>query len=193
MLGFGRRRPVSERRASGETERIFHEIEQTFRVTGINLEFRTLAGFDKLFPVLWEEAFLNVETLAFEEGADHLRAEAVQVARALGRPGALEAVDLGESERFRLRALLALYHYVNPKLLLFTSALSLALRGVGLGAGVDERATEESLVRGVPPAMHPMEMVDEEPDDPRLRAIFDDIRRTLDLPSVNSDYRSLAL
>ena len=38
-----------------------------------------------------------------------------------------------------------------------------------------------------------MEMVDEEPSDKRLRQLFSDIKKTLQLSSINSDYRTLAL
>jgi hypothetical protein len=41
--------------------------------------------------------------------------------------------------------------------------------------------------------MYPMEMVAEEPDDERVAAIFEDIKETLSLSSINSDYRTLAL
>jgi hypothetical protein len=38
-----------------------------------------------------------------------------------------------------------------------------------------------------------MEMVSEEPDDERVRSLFDDIKKTQSAQSVNSDYRTLAL
>jgi hypothetical protein len=41
--------------------------------------------------------------------------------------------------------------------------------------------------------MFPMEMTDEIPDDATLRKTFRDIQRTLGLPGINSDYRTLAL
>jgi len=41
--------------------------------------------------------------------------------------------------------------------------------------------------------MYPMEMVGEPPEDLRLQAVFADIKRTLSLPEVNSEYRTLAL
>jgi len=41
--------------------------------------------------------------------------------------------------------------------------------------------------------MAAMEMVSETPDDKSLRDLFDDIKKTLSLRSVNSDYRTLAL
>ena len=38
-----------------------------------------------------------------------------------------------------------------------------------------------------------MDMVAEEPEDETVREVFRDIKTTLDLPNINSDYRTLAL
>jgi hypothetical protein len=38
-----------------------------------------------------------------------------------------------------------------------------------------------------------MDMVAEEPEDETVREVFQDIKTTLDLPNINSDYRTLAL
>jgi hypothetical protein len=41
--------------------------------------------------------------------------------------------------------------------------------------------------------MAAMEMLDEQPDEPQLRALFKDIKKTLELPAINSAYRTLGL
>ena len=46
---------------------------------------------------------------------------------------------------------------------------------------------------GAPRDMLDLEMEDEDCDDPHIETIFVDIKDTLSLPSVNSDYRTLAL
>lgn len=188
MLGLGKPKPVAEHEATGETERIYHEIRQTLRVSGVNLIFRTWAGTGRLLPVTWEAVRPNAETRAFEDAADRIRAEAVHAAAALGRIDA--GAGLGESQAFQVRAALDLYRYVTPKLLLLTSAVRLALEGAEIGgaAGAGER-----VARGVPQRMYPMEMVEEDGGEERIRALFDDIRETLGLSRVNSLYRTLAL
>jgi hypothetical protein len=64
--------------------------------------------------------------------------------------------------------------------------------GEEIGAGT-EHAAMEHVERGVPANMYPMEMVPDKPDEKLVKEIFQDIRRTLSLPSINSDYRTLAL
>ncbi len=161
------------------------------RVSGVNLIFRTWASFEKFFPAMWDPMRPNVETLAFEDSADEVRNAAAQQAVEWPSFDAKEAAQLGESQCYQVQAALALYHYINPKLLVFTSAVTMALEGeeVGVSNGDDPQKIEQ----GVPARMYPMEMEAEEPEDKRLRDLFDDIKQTLDLNSINSDYRTLAL
>lgn len=192
VFGFGKPKPVKETEATGEIERVYHEIKQSMRVNGVNLNFRTWAGFDKFFPVMWDAMRPLIETRAFEDAADQIRAESVRMAESIGRLDAHSKAGLGESQQYQIKEALRLYHYINPKLLVFTSKVKLALEGKDLPK-TDHNLESELIERGVPVKMHPMEMVAEEPDDERLAVIFDDIKQTLSLSSVNSDYRTLAL
>ncbi|QDT16661.1 halocarboxylic acid dehydrogenase DehI family protein [Alienimonas californiensis] len=192
MFGIGRPQPVDEYEARGEVERVYHEIRQSLRVRGVNLLFRTWAGYEGFLPVAWDALRPNLETRAFEDAADAVRTAAVRAATPLGPLGARGACGLGESQGWQLSRSLALYHYVNPKLLVLVSAARLALAGERVG-GAAAGDPPERIERGEPAAMLPMEMVDEEPDDERLQELFADLKATLDLPSVNSDYRTLAL
>lgn len=191
MLGLGKPKPVDEYEAQGETERVYHQIRQTLRVTGVNLNFRTWASFEHFFPAMWDAMQPNLETWIFEDAADQVRAEAIHATEGLGRVGAVAGADLGESQAFQVRAALDLYHYVNPKLLVLTSAVRLALEGESLGQSGSQEP--ERVQRGAPAGMYPMEMVDEDPNDKRVEAVFRDIKTTLGLSQINSDYRTLAL
>jgi pimeloyl-ACP methyl ester carboxylesterase len=62
MLGLGKPKPVDEYEARGETERVYHQIRQTLRVTGVNLNFRTWAAFEEFFPAMWDAVQPNLET-----------------------------------------------------------------------------------------------------------------------------------
>ncbi len=191
MLGLGKPKPVDEYEAHGETERIYHQLRQTVRVTGVNLNFRTWAGFEHFFPAMWDTVQPNLETRIFEDAADQVRAQAVHAADLLGRVGAVAEADLGESQAFQVRAALNLYHYVNPKMLVLTSAVRLALEGES--PGQPESTDVELIARGAPAGMYPMEMVDEDPESNQVEKVFRDIKKTLGLSQINSDYRTLAL
>lgn len=184
--------PVDEHEARGETARIYHEIRQTLRASGVNLNFRTWAGFPRFLPAMWAAMQPVAASRAFESASDGLRARAADLALTL--PAVRTDAPHGESQRFQLERALALYHYLNPKLLLFTQLVRRGLTGER--AGVSGSGSTELEVRmpfGPPPDMAAMEMVSENPGDRRLRRLFRDIKQTLQLSSVNSDYRTLAL
>ncbi len=191
MSVLAKSKEVAEHKARGEIERVYHEIRQTLRVSGVNLNFRTWARYEKFFPAMWDAVRPNLETRAFEYAADEVRARAVRAAEKLGRLGVPGHVQLGDSQLYQIQAALDLYHYVNPKLLVLTSALKLALDGEPIG-GSGPGGRVELIELGEPLRMYPMEMVSDESDE-EVRAIFEDIKQTLSLPSVNSDYRTLAL
>lgn len=187
----GRRQPIAEHEARGETARIYHEIRQTLRVTGVNLNFRTWAAFPRFFPLMWASMQPVAAEQAFESAADRVRAHAADLASALPLLGVTAA--LGESQQYQLDRALALYHYINPKLLLFTILVRRGLTGEQAASGAWRTQLAATVPFGAPATMPPMEMVDENPTDPRLRRLFNDIKTTLQLTSVNSDYRTLAL
>lgn len=185
-------KPVPEHRASGETERIYHEVRQSLRVTGVPLSLQDWAGY-RSFPLLWEAVRPNVETRAFEEAANRLRQEAVGAADHLGRLSVLPKAQLGESQAFQVEASLMLYHYIDPKLLLLASVLSLALEGE-LSRGADSPSASADLIeRGAPPRMAVMELVAARPEEEPLRRVFRDIRRVSGGAAVDGAYRTLAL
>ena len=193
MFGFGKSSAVAEHEAEGEIERVYHEIGQTLRVTGVNLVFRKWAAQQGLLPVIWDAVRPNVETRAFEQGADELRAEAANAVDALGRLSAASEAALGQSQTYQVRSALELYHYINPKLLLLVAMVRRALDGKTSSGAETSKSMVERIERGVPTRMYAMEMEDAEPDDKRLQELFGDIQQTLSLESINSDYRTLAL
>lgn len=185
--------PIPEEEADKELDGIFHEIKQVFRVTGVNLNFRTWATYSKFFLVLWKSIRPVAETRLFEESSDHIRALAVRLAEKLPRLDAATSVGLGDSQIFQIQGALDLYYCINPKLQVIWSVVEYACQHPTISAFQSQRQDHELITRGIPLRMYPMEMIDEAPDDATLRRTFRDIQRTLGLPGINSDYRTLAL
>jgi hypothetical protein len=161
-------------------------------VTGLDVTVRTWAGFERFVVAMWEAMGPNTETRAFESAADEVRAQAVEAAERLGRLGAWEAAVLGESQRYHVRGTLELYHYLNPKMLVFTSAVKLALQDERVGL-LQPLGSAERVERGAPSRMMAMEVVEERPGDARLRGLFQDIQETVGPPALPGEFRGLAL
>lgn len=187
------RRPVEEREAAARTARVYHEVKQTLRSTGVGSNLRAWAAYDRFFPAMWEAVRPNCETRAFEEAASRIRAEAVSAADHIGRVGALSRAQLGESQAYQAEASLMLYHYLDPKLLLLTSAVRLALEGRARGRGEVPPSAVQLIERGAPSRMAIMEWVEERGAEPEVRKAFRDIRRTLGIDPQAGDFRTFAL
>jgi hypothetical protein len=195
MIALNKRvHPLVEGESSAETARLFHEIRQTLRLTGVPLPLRALAARESRFPALWAAVLPNAETRAFEEAADRLRDEAVHAAARLDRLSVLGRAQLGESQAFQAEAALLLLHYMDAKLLLLFSTLASALEDAppaplpGQGRG-----SSELIERGAPARMAPLELVDEPVEDEALKKVFRDIRRALGCAELPQDFRVLAL
>ena len=180
-----------DRELQFDVESIFHDVRQTLRVSGVDLNFSVWAKQGALLPVLWRAIKPNAETRGFEQASDRLRALGVHYASRLGRLGASTDINLGESQAWQIQAALKFYHYLNPKLMLLTSALRLSL----LVEGPPGRpsAHSERIERGVPDGMYPMERESETPKDPRLADLFAEMKTELNVAKVSSDCRTLAL
>ncbi|HEX8821503.1 MAG TPA: halocarboxylic acid dehydrogenase DehI family protein [Archangium sp.] len=187
-----RPKQVSEREAHGDVERVLHEMRQVLRVTGVDVTVRTWAGFERFLVAMWEAMGPNAETRAFESAADEVRAQAVEVAERLGPLGAWGALHLGESQRYHVRGALELYHYLDPKLLVFTSAVKLALQGIRVGVR-QPWGSAERIERGAPARMMAMEWESERPEDRRVRGLLEGILATVGPPSLPGEFRTLAL
>ncbi|HEY2933973.1 MAG TPA: halocarboxylic acid dehydrogenase DehI family protein [Acidobacteriota bacterium] len=184
---------VSEREATGEIAEIFRDIRRTLRVPLVNLLYRVWASEKGLLPLLWNVSRPNLQTIDFEGKADGLRSEAIEnLAYDVSVPdqaSRLAGLKLGAPDIARLRSELNVFHYVNFKLLLHCAMLKRALgflgcRGTGQPLGFIEP--------GIPAeAPHQIELVDEQPSDPELKALFEDIRQKLKLNRINTDYRAL--
>ena len=155
---MARPKPISERSATGELERVYHEIKETLRVTGVPLIFRTLAGYENILPLFWDQLHSNLQTRDFETGADRIRVRAAQASAILVPSRGQARVMLGESQRFQIQRALSLYHYVNPKILLLMSALKISLHGENIGRADANLGSVPLIARGVPRRMYPLEL-----------------------------------
>jgi len=116
MAIFNKTKPVPEHEAEGETERIYYEIRQTLRATGVPQLFCSWAGHGRFLPLVWSVLQPNAETRAFEEASDRLRAETARWIKPIEKPNPSAHVRLGESQAYHIRASLDLYYYLYPLL-----------------------------------------------------------------------------
>lgn len=175
---------VLEDAAEGKIKTVYDDIKATFRVPLVNLVFRRLAAHPEYLQLAWQQLQPNVQTLYFERQADLIRAQAVERVANLGQAPA--------ATNDALRDTVAVFHYVNPKLLIAVAALRAATNGQCPKLGDLSTDDKRRVPVGIPDNMPPIALVDAESASGDVARVFDEIQSAVGLGILSSDYRALA-
>ncbi len=185
--------PIAAPETAGEVERSYHGLRQILRLSGAPLNARGWTAFERGFPVIWREMQRHAGLPAFAPAADELRAEAARLAQAFA--GVETVADLAgqETPPRPVPKALELYHDLTPKLLLFASAVRRACESNSPNGRSRSALAARRMGKGGPRDLRAMEPGLGEPEEQRLRDLFEDIQTTLSLAALDSQYRALAL
>jgi halocarboxylic acid dehydrogenase DehI len=186
---------VPEDTAPPDVAAIYEETRNLLGIPWTAAIFQGYAMYPPLLRLAWAELRPNVVTLEFHADARQLREQAAAGMQALYRPG----YDRSQVERWggdphRIRAVGETFNYGNPKLLICARAVSRSLEG----RRNDALREETDLRPAEPPPGEErirhrrIDMVDPVNPPAVVAPTFLDIKQTLGLPLVNSDYRALA-
>lgn len=184
---------VSDEEAQGRVREIFDDIRSTLKVPFVNLVFRTLAPYPAYLELAWGQIKPNAGTRFFQEITDGIRMRAME---GIGGEFSLsnhlvwlkqQGYDAGEIRR--VDEVIRLFHSVNPRLLGVTTVLLQSLEGREVGG---DPGTTREVVGLEEEFAQPTELVSDEAASPQVRAVFEDIQRTLAIPITPCDYRALA-
>lgn len=179
-------RLVKEEEAEGETSRIYMEVKQLLGLPTVNKVFQSLASYPKFFSVFWEAADPMLRTNEFFSAANRLGAEAyTRVHNYFSVPDLrfkVEEMHFSSGAQEELRAEIELYHYNYPVLLLLCAALMQAFEN----PGIEPRSQATPALRREIPR-RPI-LVEEERAPAPTRRIYDDVKRTLGAPFLNTCY-----
>lgn len=179
-------RMVSEGEAKGETAQIFAELKETLGIPHVSMAFRILASFPRFFSLFWKCAKPMLQTGEFFAAAEQIRIQGYnQMRSSFMVPdliAKLNQFEFTERAKDEIRDVVALYEYVNPVLLLVMAALM---------DGFEH--PEGNPKHGLLPAQHPTHpsrpiLVDERLAPDPTRKLYDDIKRTMGTPYLNTSY-----
>src|SRR2546423_2198868 len=178
---------VREAEADGRTREIFEEIKQALGIPYVNMMFQAFASFPEFFELFWQTlkpVLATREFFAFSEriGADGYTRmhNYFAVPDLRSRVAAMQFSPGAQSEIIRV---VDLYHYNYPTLLLICAALAQAF----------EDPREPSLDKVTVTAAHPLFgekpiMVEETVAPVPTRRVYEEIKRTLGTPFLNTCY-----
>jgi hypothetical protein len=188
---------VRESEATDERVReAFRDIKNALRVPIVTLLFQAWAAVPRFLDLTWRRLRPNVLTVEFAELAtkvgNHVRAQTASWHIA-DHAAQLRSRAVSEAEIARMREIIELFAEVNPKLAILATAVEAALGGHpvgGIGTAGPHREEERERpreFRGVR-----FSLVEEREAPPRVRAIYEDMRTTLRLPFIETEYKAMA-
>ena len=184
--------PEPEYRVSGKRAQWYADMKQIFQVPWMGVVTMAFAHYPHFFEVLWRGLKPLAPSEPFVEACANLRARTETRVAALD-PGRLvrrlETIGYAPREIDQIRSSIEVFSHGNFPYLLTATAARRLLEGFELGSST--RALPYSG-RHAPQVDVPFVLMEMHHADQDTRALYEDIKATLGLPFVNTDYRALA-
>ena len=186
-----RPKAVSEKDATEPVAGIYREIKQALGLPAVPYAYQTLGVYPRFLALHWERMRPLVATREFFELAGRVRADAYTRAHSyFPLPDLCRRVDelsFSRGAKQELSETVDIFLHKNPLLLmLMATQLQAFDKPVGRGGGSAGPATVRE------PEMQPPVMVGEDHAPNPIKRIYEDIKRTLNLPFVPADHLALA-
>lgn len=182
-------RAVAEQNARGRTREIYDDIKQQLGVPLVSPVFQAYAVYPKFFEVFWSDMRPAVATAQFYALADRLRADAyTRMHNYFQVPDLTHAFtddERGRRELQRMEEALDLFHYLDPLLLLILMALTQAFAKPAGHQPANAAPAEHPLFTDLP------QLVTEHSAPAEVKAIYEDIKRTLGTQVLSSAYQAM--
>jgi hypothetical protein len=185
-------RPVPEYRAPDDLATLYGEVKRTLQVPWMGVVAMAFAHHREFFSTLWSGLRPLCGSRPFVEAARELRRVAEEGVATLDPPpiaGRLAAMGYAERELAEIRATVEVFSHGNQPYLLIATLARLLLEG-GEPSPVAEAPAFQG--RHGPDAAGPLVLMEAHHADAPTRLLYEDVKATLRLPVVNTDYRALA-
>jgi len=190
-------RPVKPDAAGAPIQAIYDDTRHRLHLPWVGALFQVYAMYPPYLDLAWNAVKDSIETPQFDADAAAIGALA-DVAADLYTPSYTERdIAAMNVDIYAIKDVIDAFRVGNPRLLLVAMALQRAYTDGPVG-GADDSGT--SLPDSALETMEEtraektvVEMVDPDAAPERVKRVFDDIKGTLGLPLVNSDYRAMAL
>ena len=182
--------PVPEHVAEGALSDVYARTKRGLGVPWMGVVAMAFAHYPRFYDRLWSALKPVVGLNAFAEACRTLRSAAEKEAKELRPPpisARLDALGYSRREIDEVRACNEVFSVGNMPYLLMATLARLLLEGhVWAGTGSLAPRGDKSGPGAKPTLIEPHHA------DPSIAAIYADIRETLGLPFVNTDYRAFA-
>jgi hypothetical protein len=185
-------RYIPEYEATGALHESYEDMKRVLQVPWMGVVTMAYAHFPQFFATFWNGVRELAGSEEFVAAARSLRSSIEDAVAELAPPPIamrLAAHGYADRELDDIRAVAEMLSHGNYLYTLLTTAARYLLEGGELGA-----VAPVAPFRGshAPPARVPLVLMEAHHVDVSTRAVFDDVKRALGLPFLNTDYRALA-
>ena len=184
--------PLPEFLVKGKRKQWYEEMKEAMQVPWMGVVTMAYAHYPDFFATLWQGTQPLVRSQPFVEASEALRQFTETEAAKLRPPSIvmqLENLGYAEREIAQIREMIEIFSHGNFSYLLLATIVRMLLEGGEMGDRTDAPPFEG---RHAPDVGVPLVLMETHHADAPTRAIYDDVKRTLGLPFVNTDYRALA-
>lgn len=184
--------PEPEYRASGKRAEWYTQMKSALQVPWMGVVTMAYAHYPTFFAELWRGLQPLAASLPFVQASRALRDETEARAKALGPSSIvrrLQALGYAPRELDQMRDTVEVFSHGNFPYLLIATLTRLLLEGGEPRGSAEARRFSG---RHAPDVDVPLILMEAHHADATTRAVYDDIKATLGLPFVNTDYRAFA-
>jgi len=184
--------PVPEYAADARLHAVYEDTKSVLQVPWMGVVTMAFAHYPNFYAALWDGLRPLAASREFVDACADLRAHAeaeVEKLEAKSLVDTLKDSGYGAREIDAIRAMIEIFSHGNMPYLMIATAARLLLEGHALADGGSVRAYDG---RHGPSMQNSLPLIEPHHADTPTVRVYDDIKATLGLPFVNTDYRALA-
>ena len=185
--------PLPEYLAEGALKANYEDMKAALQVPWMGVVTMAYAHYPTFFDVLWEGTRELTQSAPYVAASRHLRGLAEDGVAKLSPPPIaerLEAMGYAPSELDGIRAMIEVFSHGNNAYYPMVTVARLLLEGGE--TGTDHAPPPPFEGRHAPDVTVPFVLMEHHHGTAETQALYEDIKATLKLPFVNTDYRALA-
>ncbi len=185
-------RPVPEYLAEGDLAALYEDTKRVMQVPWMGVVAMAFAHYRTFYATLWSGLSPMFESGVFVDACAALRKEVEQSVAMLSPPlmtDRLRAIEYAPREIDNIRDLIETFSHGNFPYCMLATFARLALERDFVPP---KSQTAPIVGRHAPDRSVPFVLMEAHHADAPTRALYDDIKASLGLPFVNTDYRGLA-
>ena len=184
--------PVPEYAVGGQRRQWYDEMKAALQVPWMGVVTMAFAHFPNFFAELWRGLEPLASSQAFVAAAMRQQKDVETAVSVLSPPAIIERLlnaGYGEREIEQIRAINAVFSHGNHAYALIATIARHLLEGGEIGGSGNAKPFQG---RHAPDVTVPLILMEAHHADAPTRAVYDDIKRVLGLPFINTDYRAFA-